>query len=77
MSHEIAEANKRLVLEAFDTLFNKRNCEAEKKVWSAQTRKKPTRIVRLLNPGRLLGPSKPPEFTARYPRELSWLCRTR
>ena len=29
-----AEQNKRLVLEAFDTLFNKRNYTAAEKFWS-------------------------------------------
>ena len=28
------EQNKRLVLEAFDTLFNKRDCEAAQRYWS-------------------------------------------
>jgi len=34
MSHTIQEKNKALVLEAFDTLFNKRDYEAAKKYWS-------------------------------------------
>jgi predicted SnoaL-like aldol condensation-catalyzing enzyme len=35
MSHEIEEANKRLVLQAFDTLFNKRDYAAAEMYWSA------------------------------------------
>jgi predicted SnoaL-like aldol condensation-catalyzing enzyme len=35
MSHEIEESNKRLVLEAFDTLFNRRDYAAAEKFWSA------------------------------------------
>jgi predicted SnoaL-like aldol condensation-catalyzing enzyme len=34
MSNSRQEANKRLVLEAFDTLFNKRDYEAAKRYWS-------------------------------------------
>ena len=34
MSETIQEKNKALVLEAFDTLFNKRNYEAAEKYWS-------------------------------------------
>ena len=34
MSQTIQEKNKALVLEAFDTLFNKRDYEAAKKYWS-------------------------------------------
>lgn len=34
MDRTAAEANKVLVLEAFDTLFNKRNYETAKKFWS-------------------------------------------
>jgi predicted SnoaL-like aldol condensation-catalyzing enzyme len=35
MSYEIEEANKRLVLHAFDTLFNERDYTAAEKYWSA------------------------------------------
>ena len=35
MTRGIAEANKRLVLKAFDTLFNKRDYDAAEKFWSA------------------------------------------
>jgi predicted SnoaL-like aldol condensation-catalyzing enzyme len=35
MSQMIEEKNKRLVLEAFDTLFNKRDYAAAKRYWSA------------------------------------------
>src|SRR6476646_6456722 len=34
MSHTIQEQNKALVLEAFDTLFNKRDYEAAERYWS-------------------------------------------
>ncbi len=34
MSNTIAEKNKALVLEAFDTLFNKRDYEAAERYWS-------------------------------------------
>ncbi|MEI9984469.1 MAG: nuclear transport factor 2 family protein [Aliidongia sp.] len=34
MNDPIAEANKRLVLEAFDTLFNKRDYEGAARFWS-------------------------------------------
>jgi predicted SnoaL-like aldol condensation-catalyzing enzyme len=34
MSQTIQEKNKALVLEAFDTLFNKRDCAAAEKYWS-------------------------------------------
>jgi predicted SnoaL-like aldol condensation-catalyzing enzyme len=34
MSHEIEESNRRLVLEAFDTLFNKRDYAAAEEFWS-------------------------------------------
>lgn len=32
----MSEANKRLVLQAFDTLFNKRDYAAAEKLWSPQ-----------------------------------------
>lgn len=35
MSQTIEETNKRLVLEAFDTLFNKRDYKAAERLWSA------------------------------------------
>jgi predicted SnoaL-like aldol condensation-catalyzing enzyme len=34
MNYTIEEANKRLVLDAFDTLFNKRDYQAAEKFWS-------------------------------------------
>jgi predicted SnoaL-like aldol condensation-catalyzing enzyme len=34
MTTDLEEKNKKLVLEAFDTLFNKRNYEAAEKYWS-------------------------------------------
>lgn len=34
MSQTIEETNKRLVLEAFDTLFNKRDYTAAERLWS-------------------------------------------
>jgi len=34
MSEEIESRNKALVLEAFDTLFNKRDCAAAERFWS-------------------------------------------
>ena len=34
MTRPIEEANRLLVLEAFDTLFNKRDYEAAEKYWS-------------------------------------------
>jgi hypothetical protein len=34
MSHTIQEKNKALVLEAFDTLFNKRDYDAAETFWS-------------------------------------------
>src|ERR1700746_70639 len=34
MNKTIEEANKRLVLDAFDTLFNKRDYEAAERFWS-------------------------------------------
>src|SRR5882724_6976060 len=34
MSHTVQETNKALVLEAFDTLFNKRDYEAAERYWS-------------------------------------------
>jgi predicted SnoaL-like aldol condensation-catalyzing enzyme len=34
MTQKIEETNKRLVLEAFDTLFNKRDYQAAKRFWS-------------------------------------------
>src|SRR4030088_1381308 len=34
MSHTMQERNKALVLEAFDTLFNKRDYEAAERFWS-------------------------------------------
>ncbi|MBW4091691.1 MAG: SnoaL-like domain-containing protein [Proteobacteria bacterium] len=36
MTDVAAEANKALVLEAFDTLFNKRDYNAAEKLWSAE-----------------------------------------
>jgi predicted SnoaL-like aldol condensation-catalyzing enzyme len=36
MTQSIEERNKKLVLEAFDTLFNKRDYAAAKKFWSPQ-----------------------------------------
>jgi predicted SnoaL-like aldol condensation-catalyzing enzyme len=35
MSETMQEENKALVLDAFDTLFNKRDCAAAEKFWSA------------------------------------------
>jgi predicted SnoaL-like aldol condensation-catalyzing enzyme len=35
MSQTLEDANKALVLEAFDTLFNKRNYAAAKRFWSS------------------------------------------
>ena len=34
MNHAVESSNKALVLEAFDTLFNKRNYEAAERYWS-------------------------------------------
>jgi predicted SnoaL-like aldol condensation-catalyzing enzyme len=34
MTKTIEEANKALVLDAFDTLFNKRDCVAAQRFWS-------------------------------------------
>ena len=34
MTQTIAETNKRLVLEGFDTLFNKRDYQAAERFWS-------------------------------------------
>jgi predicted SnoaL-like aldol condensation-catalyzing enzyme len=36
MTHEAEESNKRMVLKAFDTLFNKRDYAAAEPFWSAQ-----------------------------------------
>ena len=47
MSNSNAEKNKAIVLEAFDTLFNKRNYSAAERFWSPKYIQHSAHIVRL------------------------------
>lgn len=64
MNADTAEANKLLVLKAFDTLFNKRNYEAAEKLWSPNYIQHSAHI----GPGRegLFGLTKALPTTLRY-----------